>query len=113
MSIYEDNILDLIEVLENQPSLLTPDDSLSLEEFLKTSPDDIKEFSIKITHWYNQSPTIKNAISEVSKKYSLERNPRKRKLKDLDEAKELIQNVIRQSKECSESFQPSDSQPQQ
>ncbi|MDJ0714680.1 MAG: hypothetical protein QNJ54_10740 [Prochloraceae cyanobacterium] len=113
MSDHKKNILDFIEVLENQPSLLTPDDSLDLQKLLKTLPDDIKEFSNQITSWYYQRQTIKNAIFALPEDPT-ERNPRKRKSNiTTEEAKELIENVVRQSKKSSESSQTSDRQPQQ
>ena len=74
MSIYEQNIVDFIYVLENQPNLLTPEDSLSLEDLLKTLPDDLEEISNKITLWYDQRQTIKKAIFELPE-YSHDRDP--------------------------------------
>jgi hypothetical protein len=98
LSPYEQNILDFVYVLEQQPNLLTPEDRLSLEELLTISPDDVEQISNDITIWYENHPDIEAAIFELPINF-LSRGPGGRQAKITPrEAKELIENAVRRSK---------------
>ncbi len=98
LSPYEQNLLDFVYVLQQQPDLLTPETKSSLEDLLKRLPDDVDEISNQITLWYENHPNIEGAIFELPTNSS-ERGAASRKTKMTPkEAKELIENAIRQSK---------------
>ena len=110
LSPYEANIFDFVSVIKEQPDLLTAEDRLSLEDLLKTLPDDVNEISNQITVWYENRPLIEDAIFDIPTN-SNERGAGGRKTKPTArEFKELIENVVRQSETSS---QPSTNPPQE
>ncbi len=103
LSSYEANIFEFVSVIKQQPNLLNAEDISSLEDLLQTLPDDVNKISNQITLWYETRRTIEEAIFELPENSS-ERDPRKRKPRiSPKEAKELIKNVVRQSKPPSQS----------
>ena len=103
LSPYEANIFEFVSVIKQQPNLLNAEDISSLEDLLQTLPDDVNKISNQITLWYETRRTIEEAIFELPENSS-ERDPRGRKPRITPkEAKELIENVVRQSKPPSQS----------
>lgn len=97
LSPYEANIFDFVSVIKEQPNLLTLEDWLSLDDLLKTLPDDVNEISNQIADWYGKHPHIEDAIFKLPT-YSNQKGAGSRKVKPTDkEFKILIENAIRQS----------------
>lgn len=111
MSPYEENILTFVYILQNQPELLTTEDSTDIVKLLATLPDDVEEISNAIALWYETRPQILDAILNMP-------------IEDLDslraaggrstpitgaESKEMIENSVTQS---SKSNQPDSSSSQ-
>ncbi len=100
LSPYEQNIVDFAYVLQKKPDLLSLETKSSLEDLLKNLPDDVNEISNQITLWYENHPNIEKAIFELLELplNSSVRGAGNRKTKMTPkEAKELIENAMRQS----------------
>ena len=103
LSLYEANIFEFVSVIKQQPNLLTAEDISSLEDLLKTLPDDVNKISNQITLWYETRQTIEEAIFAFPANSSV-KGPRGVKPKITPKvAKELIENVVRQSQPPSQS----------
>lgn len=110
LSPYEQNIVDFTHVLQTKSHLLNKEIKSSLEALLKSLPDDVNEISYQITIWYENYPSIEEAIFELPTN-STERGAAGRETKMTPkEAKELIENAVRQSETSTQT--PTD-QPQQ
>ena len=110
LSSYEQTIVNFAHVLQTKPHLLTREIKSSLEDLLKTLPDDVNEISYQITIWNENYPTIEDAIFELPTN-STERGAAGHETKMTPkEAKDLIENAVRQSES---STQTPTNQPQQ
>lgn len=97
LSDYEANILDFVNLVYEQPDLLSDKDYNNLVELLKTLPDDVEEISNALALWYDDRPKMLNAILEMTPSDDV-RGPGGRDTRlTAAEVKELIKNVVRQS----------------
>lgn len=107
LSPYEANILDFNYIVIEKPELLTDEDRASLAELLSTLPEDIETVSDALALWYEARPHILNAILELPFGDTGERGPGGRKTRlTPKEAKDLLENIVRQSKPSSEPQSP-------
>lgn len=98
LSPYEANILDFVNLVDEQPDLLSDKDYNNLVELLKTLPDDVEEISDALALWYDDRPKMLNAILEMTPSNDGVRGPGGRDTRlTAAEVKELLKNVVRQS----------------
>ena len=98
LSDYEANILDFVNLVYEQPDLLSDKDYNDLVELLKTLPDDVEEISNALALWYDDRPKMLNAILEMTPSDDGVRGPGGRDTRlTAAEVKELLKNVVRQS----------------
>lgn len=98
LSDYEANILDFVNLVYEQPDLLSDKDYNNLVELLKTLPDDVEEISNALALWYDDRPKMLNAILEMTPSDTGVRGPGGRDTRlTAAEVKELLKNVVRQS----------------
>ncbi len=98
LSPYEENILDFTKVIENQPELLSDEDRVSLEQLMANLPDEVEEISNAIALWTEEHPKILDALLELPPSESGERGLGGSTIRlSAKDAKDLIENTVRQS----------------
>ncbi|QSJ20707.1 CHAT domain-containing protein [Nostoc sp. UHCC 0702] len=101
----EENILNFIYILQNQPELLTTEDRADILELLATLADDVEEISDAIALWYKTRPQILDAILNIPiENLDSSRAAEGRRTSITDaEIKELIENLLNQSSKSKQS----------
>ena len=113
LSPYEENIIDFNSIIENQPELLSDEDRLSLEQLMSSLPNDVEEISNKIAEWTEEHPKVLDALLELPPSESGERGLGGSTIRlTAKDAKDLIENTVRQSisNSSSQTSQPSNDQ---
>ena len=98
LSPYEENIIDFNSIIENHPELLSDEDLVSLEQLMSSLPDDIEEISNAIALWTEEHPKVLDALLELPPSESGERGLGGSTIRlTAKDAKDLIENTVRQS----------------
>lgn len=104
LSPYEENIIDFNSIMENHPELISDEDRLSLEQLMSSIPDDVEEISNKIMEWTEEHPKVLDALLELPPSESGERGLGGSIIRlTAKDAKDLIENTVRQSSSNSSS----------
>lgn len=98
LSPYEENIIDFNSIIKNRPELLSDEDRLSLEQLMSSLPDDVEEISNAIALWTEEHPKVLDALVELTPSESRERGLGGSTIRlTAKDAKDLIENTVRQS----------------
>jgi hypothetical protein len=113
LSPYEENIIDFNSIIEKHPELLSDEDCLSLEQLMSSLSDDVEEISNKIAEWTEEHPKVLDALLELPPSKSGKRGLGGSTIRlTAKDAKDLIENTVRQSisKSSSQTSQTSNDQ---
>jgi hypothetical protein len=97
MSLYEQNIKNLVNLKQKCPELFTNEVCASLPDWF-TLPDDLEEISDAIVLWYKEHPQIKEKLRECGTDSSQRGAKGSKTQITPQEAKRLLDNIVRQSK---------------
>lgn len=98
LSIYEENILDFNSIVKNKPELLSSEDRLSLKQLMSSLPDDVEGISNAIAEWTEEHPKVLDALSDLPSSESGEKGLGGSTIRlTAKDARDLIENTVRQS----------------
>ncbi|MFP5269562.1 Rpn family recombination-promoting nuclease/putative transposase [Coleofasciculus sp.] len=107
MSFSEQNVATLIELLNHQRSLFTPEDLAELEQVVEPLPDDITEISKALSSWLKKHPIIREAQLKLLPDKSGQRTQGSKedvvKTPNYELNKQTLKNAIQQSSSSQDS----------